>query len=144
MSATIARQVGRVQLEQSVMHLALNMAKIAKMCFYTTQCNPCQNGTAKNLKTYWRPKETSAPPPNQHRQSTPEPKPPPPGIPRTQIINNSGTQHSQIINLLSGYMYSHPSVPSGDYVTVDVSAQDSQHNTYFDSHRVTDDAISTG
>jgi len=33
MSATMARQVGRVQLEQSDMHLALNMAKMAKEGF---------------------------------------------------------------------------------------------------------------
>jgi len=30
MSATMGRQGGRVQLEQSVIHLALNMAKMAK------------------------------------------------------------------------------------------------------------------
>jgi len=30
LSATMARQRGRVQLEQSSMHLALNMAKMAK------------------------------------------------------------------------------------------------------------------
>jgi len=30
MSATMARQGGRVQLEQSDIHLALNMAKLAK------------------------------------------------------------------------------------------------------------------
>jgi hypothetical protein len=30
MSATMGRQGGRVQLEQSVMHLALNMAKMGK------------------------------------------------------------------------------------------------------------------
>jgi len=30
MSATMARQGGRVQLEQSHMHLALNLAKMAK------------------------------------------------------------------------------------------------------------------
>ena len=33
MSATMARQGGRVQLEQSVMHLALNMAKMANEDF---------------------------------------------------------------------------------------------------------------
>jgi len=33
MSATMARQGGRVQLEQSDMHLALNMAKMAKEGF---------------------------------------------------------------------------------------------------------------
>jgi len=33
MSATMARQGGRVQLEQSDMRLALNMAKMAKECF---------------------------------------------------------------------------------------------------------------
>ena len=36
MSATMARQGGRVQLEQSDMHLALNMAKIAKKAFSRT------------------------------------------------------------------------------------------------------------
>jgi len=33
MSATMARQGGRVQLEQSDMHLGLNMAKMAKEGF---------------------------------------------------------------------------------------------------------------
>jgi len=33
MSATMARQGGRVQLEQSDMHLALNMAKMTKEGF---------------------------------------------------------------------------------------------------------------
>jgi len=33
MSATMARQGGRVQLAQSDMHLALNMAKMAKVGF---------------------------------------------------------------------------------------------------------------
>ena len=33
MSATVARQGGRVQLEQSYMHLAVNMAKMAKRVF---------------------------------------------------------------------------------------------------------------
>jgi len=33
MSATMARQGGQVQLEQSDMHLALNMAKMAKERF---------------------------------------------------------------------------------------------------------------
>ena len=33
MSATMARQGGRVQRELSDMHLALNMAKMAKECF---------------------------------------------------------------------------------------------------------------
>jgi hypothetical protein len=36
MSATMARQAGRVQLEQSNMHLALNMAKMAKEGFSRT------------------------------------------------------------------------------------------------------------
>jgi len=36
MSATMARQGGRVQLEQSDMRLALNMAKLAKEGFSRT------------------------------------------------------------------------------------------------------------
>jgi len=121
----MARQVGRVQLEQSDMRLALNVAKMAKECFsraaieekhflikypcakfreekkrgvefpgyekvkaamerhpamlrqnQTAGCLPCQNGTPKNPQTRWRRKGTGAPPPNRHRQPTPEATPP--------------------------------------------------------------------
>jgi hypothetical protein len=42
MSATMARQGGCVQLEQSDMHLALNMAKIAKGGFSRTTIEETQ------------------------------------------------------------------------------------------------------
>jgi len=42
MSATMARQGGRVQLEQSDMHLALNMAKLGKGGFSHTAIEEMQ------------------------------------------------------------------------------------------------------
>jgi hypothetical protein len=43
MSATMARQGGRVQLEQSNMRLALNMAKMAKGVFLQAAIEETQN-----------------------------------------------------------------------------------------------------
>jgi len=42
MSATMARQGGQVQLEQSDIHLALNMAKMAKAGFLCTTIEEMQ------------------------------------------------------------------------------------------------------
>jgi hypothetical protein len=49
MSATMARQGGWVQLEQSNMHLALNMAKIAKGGFSQTAIEEMQ----QQIKNPW-------------------------------------------------------------------------------------------
>jgi hypothetical protein len=130
MPATMARQGGQLQLEQSDMPLALNMSKMAKQgCKHAameerkylikkphvevpgdntqgvefpgheqgkavierhpamlhqnhvSSCHPCQNGTTKNLKPYWRHTGTSAPPPDRQRQPTPEVTPPLLGMP---------------------------------------------------------------
>jgi hypothetical protein len=43
MSATMARQEDRVQLEQSDMRPALNMAKMAKTSFHVLQQRKCNN-----------------------------------------------------------------------------------------------------
>jgi len=160
MSATMARQGGRVQLEQSDMRLALNMAKMAKEGFsraaieetkylikkpraevrqekkrgvespghktvkaaiqthpamlrhnQTSGCLPCQNGNAKNPQPSWRRKGTGAPPPTRHRVRTPEPTPPPAGMPPAPTVNTSGAQLSEIVNLPAGHTYSHTALP---------------------------------
>jgi len=157
MSATIASQGGRVQLEQSDMRLAINMAKMPKQGFsraaieetkygikqprakvreekkwgveipghnkvkaaiqrhpamlrqnQSSGCLPCQNGTANNPQTRWRPKGTGAPPPARSRVRTPKPTPHPPGTPPAPPAptgNTSGTQTSEIVNLPAGYTY---------------------------------------
>jgi len=50
----------------------------------------------------------------------------------------------QIVNLPAGYAYSHTSPPCAEFVTLDASAQDSQHDTDFDPDMLTDEGTSTG
>jgi hypothetical protein len=197
MSATMARQGGHVQLEQSDMRLALNMAKMAKGGFsraaiedtqnqikkprakvreekkrgvefpghnqvkaaiethtamlrqnHTPGCLPCQNGNANNPQTRWRRQGTGAPPPNRRRQQTPEPTPGPnpplSGTPPASTGNTSGAQRLKIIKLPAGYAYSHSSLPCAESLTLDVSAQDSEHDTDFDPDMLPDEGTSTG
>jgi len=193
MSATMATQGGRVQLEQSDMRLALNMAKMAIWFLlsatiketqylikkpradvreekklgvelpghnkvkatrerhlamfrqiFIARCLPCQNRTSKNLQSGWRRKPTSAPRPDWRRLRTPEPTPPPPRMPPVPIGNNSGTQCSQINNLLAGYVSSHTSHHCTVFCSLDASAQDSQHDTDFDPDMLTDEGSLTG
>jgi len=57
MSATMARQGGRVQLEQSDMHLALNMAKMAKegfVCLFVIILHSAASGHGIS-RTYFLP-----------------------------------------------------------------------------------------
>jgi len=193
MSATMARQGGRVKLEQSDMCLALNMAKVAKggfwrMAMYETRflnkkpcgkvrdekklgvefpghrkvkdalewhpamrhqhhtpgCLPRQNGIAKNPQTQWRRKRTGTPPPDRRRQPPPEQTPSLPETPPAPTGHNSGAQHSQIINLPAGCVYSHTSLPWAEFVTLDASAQGSQQDTDVDPDMLTDEGTSTG
>jgi hypothetical protein len=197
MSATMARQGGRVQLEQSDMRLALNMAKMAQGGIshaageetqyvikkprvevweekmqgvgcpghnkvkaaiarhpamlrqnQTPGCLPCQYATGKNPQMRWRHKGTGAPPLNRRREQnpepTPEPTPPLPGTPLTSTGNTSGNQHLEIINLPAGYTYSHTSLPCAESLTLDASAQESEHDTDFDPDMLPDKATSTG
>jgi len=188
MSATMARQGGRVQLEQSDMCLALNMAKMAKEGFscaaieetnyffkkrradvreeqkravefpghnkvkagiqrqpamlhqnQTSDCLPCQNGTAKNPLTRWRHKGTGAPPPTRRRVRTPEPTPHPPGTPPTPpdpTGNTSGALPSEIVNLPARYTYSHTALPCAESFKDD---EDTEHDTDFDPDMLTDE-----
>jgi len=193
MTATMARQGGWVQLEQSDMHLALNMAKMAKGGFlctiiektqylikkpdpkvgeevkrgvefpgqkkmkaaierhpamlcqnHTAGCLHCQNGIAKNPQARWRRKGTGIPPPNRCRQPTPEPTPPLPRTPPAPTGNTFRTQCSQIVNLPTRYAYSHTFLPCAEFFTLDASAQNSQHNTDFDTDILTDEGTSIG
>jgi len=107
-------------------------------------CVLCQNGTAKNLQTCWRSKETGAPIPNRSRQPTPEPMPPLPATPPALTGTNSSAQRSQIMNLVAGYAYSHIGLHCAEFFNLDASAQDSQHSTDFDPEMLTDEGTSTG
>jgi len=184
MSATMARQGGRVQLEQSDMRLALNMAKMAKEGFsraaieetkylikkscgevrevmkwgvefpghnqvktaikrrpaklyqnQTSGCLPCQNGTAKNPQTRWRRNGTVAPPPDRHRERTPELTPPLPGMPPAPTGNTSTGQPSQIFHLTARYTYPNTALPCTEFF----HDEDTEHDTDFDPHMVTDE-----
>jgi len=110
----------------------------------TAGCLPCQNGTAKNPQTRWKHKRTGAPPPDRRRPPTPEPTPPLPETPPAPTGNSSGAQRAQIVNLPTGYAYSHTSLQSAEFFTLDASAQDSQHDTDFDPDMLPDEGTSTG
>jgi len=111
---------------------------------HTTGCLSCQNRTAKNLQTCWRHKVTGAPPPYQHRQLTPKLTPCLLGTPPAPTCNNSGVQCSQMVNLAAGYAYSNTYLHCAEFLTLDASAQDSQHDTDFDPAMLTDAGTSTG
>jgi len=199
MSASMARQGGRVHLEPSDMHLALNMAKIVNGGFWRAAIEethyliknartkvheekkrgvefsghakvkvaierhpamlrqnqtdgwlPCTNRIAKNPHTCWRRKGTGAPPPEQHRQMTPEPMPPlpkmppQPGTPPAPRGSNAWAPNSQIVNVPSRYTYLHKALPCAELFTHDASAQDSQNHTDYDPDMLTDKGTATG
>ena len=102
----------------------------------TSGCLPCQNGTAKNLRTRWRRKGTGAPPPARPRVRTPEPTPAPPGTPPAPTGNTSGAQLSEIVNLPAGYMYSHIARPSAEFFE---DNEYTEHDTHFHPDMRTDD-----
>jgi hypothetical protein len=181
----MARQGGRVQLEQSNMRLALNMTKIAKEGFsraaieetkylienphgevreeikqgvefpgcesvkpairrhpamlrpnHMAGCLPCQNGTAKNPQTHWRPKATGTPPPDRFHERPPELTPPLPSTPPTPTSNTSGAQCSEIVILPVGYGYLHIAFLFAQFFDVD---ENTQHDTDFDPDMLTDE-----
>jgi len=197
MSATMARQGGHVQLEQSDMHLALHMAKMAKGEFlsaakeeteylinkprtevwaekkqgvefpghkkvkagterhpamlrqnHTPGCLSCLIGTAHNPLTCWGRKGTGASTPNRHRhqtsEPTPEPTPPLPGAPSASTGDTSGARRLEIINSPAGYAHSHTSLRCAKSITLDTSAQDSEHDTDWDPDMLPDKGTSTG
>jgi len=98
-------------------------------------CLPCQNGTAKNPQTRWRPKETGTPPPDRCRERTPERTPPLPGMPPAPTANTSEAQPSQIVNLPAGYMYSHIALPCAEFF----DDEETEHDTDFDPDMLTDE-----
>jgi len=172
MSATMVRQGGRVQLEQSDMRLALNMAKMAKGGFsraaieetqqliqkpraevreekqrgvefpghqkvkaamerhpamvyknHTADCLPCQNGSAKNLVTRWRRKETAAPPP--------EPAAPPPGMPPAPPGAAEGNGRDEIQGMPSSCVYMHSPLPNTQFFNHNAFAKESKRDNDF-------------
>jgi len=67
-----------------------------------------------------------------------------PGTPPAPTGNNFGAEHSQIVNVPAGYANSHTSLPCAELFTLDVSAQDSQHDTDFDPDMLTYQGTATG
>jgi hypothetical protein len=49
-----------------------------------------------------------------------------------------------MINLPACYTYSHSSLPCAECLTLDASAQESEHNTDFDPDMLPDEGTSTG
>jgi len=58
--------------------------------------------------------------------------------------NTSGAQRLEIINSPAGYAYSHTSLPGAESFTIDISAQDSEHDPAFDPDMLPDEGTSTG
>jgi len=103
-------------------------------------CLSCQYGTAKNPQKHWRLMGTGAPPPDRHRQPTPEPMPPVPGSPPMPPGNNARAQRSQIGNS----PYSHTSYSRAGFFTLDAYAEDGPYDTNFDPDMLTDEGTSPG
>jgi hypothetical protein len=77
-------------------------------------------------------------------EPTPEPTPPLPGTPPAATGHTSEGHCLKIINFPGGYAYSHTFLPCAQSFTHDASAQDSQDDTHFDPHMLTDEGSSTG
>jgi len=122
-----------------LMHTAIERDPAMLRQNHTSGCLPCQNGSAKIPQTRWWRKGTGAPPPAWHRHPTP----PLPGTPPAPTGGTAGAQWAPIINLLAGYAYSHISHPCAECFNLDASAQDSQHDTDFNPHTLTDVRTST-
>jgi len=59
-----------------------------------------------------------------------------PPAPPAPTGNTSGAQPSEIVNLPSGYTYSHTALPSAEFFDDD---EDTQHDTDFDPDMLTDE-----
>ena len=111
---------------------------------HTNGCLPCPNGTAKNLQTRWRRKGTGAPPPDWHRQPTPDLTPCLPGMPHIPPGVKQGAECPKCNHLPPRYVYSHTPLPSAQFFNLDAYAKDSQPDTDYNPDMLTDDGTSTG
>jgi len=110
----------------------------------TNVCLACQNGTTKKPETGWRRNGIGAPPPNQHRQPTPDPMPSLPRTPPVPPGDTEGAHISQIDNFAPVYVYSHTPLPNTQLFNLDAYAQDSQHDKDYYPDMLTDEGTSTG
>jgi hypothetical protein len=106
----------------------------------TCGCHACQNGTAQNSQTGWRSQGSGPPPPDQRIDRTPEPTQPLPSMPATPTGNKSRAQSCQIVNLPTGYTYSHSALPSAQIFE---DEEDTQHDTDFDPDMLNDESLYT-
>jgi hypothetical protein len=130
MSATMARQGGRVQLEQSDMCLALNMAKMAKEGF----------SRAAREETKYLIKKPRAEVGDEQKRGVEFQTPPPPGTPPAPTGNISGAQTSEIVNMAAGYMCMRTAFPFGEFFD---DGEKTEHDTYFDPDMLTDEGKHT-
>jgi len=70
-------------------------------------CLPCDTGTAQNLQSHSRHKETGGPPPDQCRQPPPELMPPVSGMPPAPPGNNAGVKISKLFLCIRIYVFSY-------------------------------------
>jgi len=178
MSATLARQGGLVQLEQSSMYLVVNMAKIARggfscptvedtqqlikkprakdqeekkhvvefpghetmkseierhpaMVFKNHKAGflPCQNGTATNSQTRWKPKGTRSPPPGL--AATPPGRPPSPRMPPAPPCDMNVNESYKIQGMPSRCVYIHSPLPHTQFFNHNAYAKHSKCDTDF-------------
>jgi hypothetical protein len=105
---------------------------------------PSQQGTANNPQTRWRPNQRGAPVPDQHRQPISDLTPSPPRTPPWPPGDDKGAQFSQINCVPARSAYLHPALPNAQHFNLDAYAKDSNHNTDFNSHLLTDQETLTG
>jgi hypothetical protein len=122
---------------------------LAMLCHnHTPGCLLWQNGTRYNPQTHCRCKKPGAPPPNRRRQQTQEPTPEPtsslPKTPSATTSDTSGARHLDLINSLAGYAYLLICHSCAKSVTLEISGQDSEHDTDYDPDMLPDEGSSTG
>jgi hypothetical protein len=85
---------------------------------HTAGCLPCHNGTAKNLVTRWRGKETAAPPP-EHAAPPPDTPPAPPG-------NTKGNESYEIEDMPTRFVYMHSPLPNTQFFNHNAFAKETK------------------
>jgi len=147
MSATIARQGGRVQLEQSDMRLPMNVAKMAKGGFWHAAIKEMHDviekphaevrqETMRGFEIHGHQKVTAA----TERQ----PAPPWPEMPPAPPGDSERDQCTEIEVAAPGYVNIHAPLPNAEFFNLDAYAKDHKHEKDFIPDLLTNHGPSTG
>jgi len=137
MSATMARQGGRVQLEQSDMRLGLSMAKMAKGGYLLAATketqqpfkNPRANVREEKTRGVEFPGHEKVKAAIQRHPAAPPPhSPSPPGTPPVPPCDTDGNESYEIECMPSKCVYLHCPLPKTQFLNQNAYAKDSKHD----------------